>query len=233
MDIEKFFQKIESFLKDHENDRQEAVELLRELYHLCRKFKDQATIDFLTGLYNRRAFERQLELAVERARRDRSTFSLILLDVDHFKRVNDLYGHLTGDEVLKQLSKLIKESVRKVDFAARYGGEEFAIILPGTGFEGALSAAWRLKKRISETLFGPPQKPVKITVSMGLGTYRPLLGLSAKEFLDRVDRLLYAAKNRGRNLIVHEEDFIREEQLEGLSQEEKLALLGGVSAYDD
>ncbi|NPB09978.1 MAG: GGDEF domain-containing protein [Thermodesulfobacteria bacterium] len=234
MDIEKCLRRVEEFLRRHDGDGDEVIGLLKDLYQICRKLYDQATIDFLTGLYNRRAFEKQLELAVERARRDRSTFSLILLDLDHFKRVNDLYGHLVGDEVLRKVGSLIRSTMRKVDIPARYGGEEFAIILPGTGFEGALSAAWRLKKRIEETNFGTEERPIHITASMGLGTYRPLENLSARDFLEKVDRFLYAAKNRGRNVIVYESDrTFHEEHLEGLSHEEKKALMEGVRPYDD
>ena len=233
MDIEKKLEKIRSFLEENRERQDEALSLLRELYDLCSQLKSQATIDFLTGLYNRRAFEKQLELAVERAKRDKGIFSLILLDIDHFKRINDLYGHLVGDEVLKKLAQLIKDTVRKVDFPARYGGEEFAIILPSTGFEGALSAAWRLKQKIAQTNFGSEKRPIRLTVSMGFGTYRPLQGLSAKEFLNRVDQLLYAAKHRGRDLIVHEDERGLEEITEGLTPEEKIALMGGVNAYDD
>ena len=234
MDIEKTLRRVEDFLRQHRDEDDEAIRLLRELYEICQKLRDQASIDFLTGLFNRRTFEKQLELAVERAKRDRSIFSLILLDIDHFKKINDLYGHLVGDEVLRKIGHLIKSTIRKIDIPARYGGEEFAIILPGTGFDGALSAAWRLKRRLDETNFGTPDRPIKITVSMGVGTYRPLLGLSAKEFLEKVDRLLYAAKQRGRNLIVHEKEAALEEsRLEGLSQEEKEALVKGVRPYDD
>ncbi len=234
MEMEKCFRDVEEFLAKHQGDSEEAVNLLRRLYRICQKLRDQATIDFLTGLYNRRAFEKQLELAVERARRDRSTFSLLLVDLDHFKRINDLYGHLTGDQVLRQIGQLIRSTFRKIDIPARYGGEEFAIILPGTGFEGALSAAYRLKKRIEETNFGSQERPIRVTASMGLGTYRPLEDLEAEKFLEKVDRFLYAAKNRGRNIIVYESDrAFHEEHLEGLSHEEKRALMGGVRPYDD
>ncbi len=232
--IEKCLQKVERYLGQHPDTDDETVTLLRELYRVCRQLHDQATIDFLTGLYNRRAFEQQLELAVERARRERSIFSLILADLDHFKRINDLYGHLVGDEVLRKVGQLIRSTFRKVDFPARYGGEEFAVILPGTGFEGALSAAWRLKKRVEETNFGDPAQPIRLTTSIGLGTYRPLEGLNAKEFLEKVDHFLYAAKNRGRNVIVYESDrSFPERHLEGLSHEEKKTLMEGVRSYDD
>ncbi len=234
MDIDQKLRSVEEYLRKHQGEENEALGLLKDLYGICQKLKDQASIDFLTGLFNRRTFEKQLELAVERARRDRSTFSLILMDIDHFKKINDLYGHLVGDEVLRKIGYLIRSTIRKIDIPARYGGEEFAIILPGTGFDGALSAAWRIKRRLDENNFGTPDRPIKITVSMGLGTYRPLLGLSAKEFLDKVDKLLYAAKQKGRNLIVHErESGLDESYLEGLSQEEKEALVKGVRPYDD
>ncbi len=233
MDVDQLLKRVDNLLQGEKQiEREELLKLLRELRLACAHFKEQATIDFLTGLHNRRFFEEQLELAVERAKRDKIPFSLIIMDLDFFKKINDQYGHLTGDQVLQQVARLIRENVRKVDIPARYGGEEFAIIMPGTGLEGALSAARRLKRSIEEHNFGWEARPIKITASMGVGTYRPFSTLSATEFLAQVDRLLYLAKERGRNRIVHE-DLPEKKPLEGLSSEEKKALLSGVWNHDD
>ncbi len=236
MEIERKLREIEAFLEAKTQKNLSKGELwihLEELYQLCKELYEQASIDFLTGLYNRRFFEKELELCVERAKRERCVFSLILMDLDHFKSINDRFGHLAGDEVLKGVGKLIRESIRKVDIPARYGGEEFAILLPGTSFEGAFSAAWRLKKKLREYQFGTEEKPIRVTASIGVGTYRPLNGTSAQEFLSEIDALLYQAKEKGRDLIMPERESPTEDKaLEGISFEERQALKG-VWSYDD
>ncbi len=234
MDIRKRIQDIKGLLAKKANGLDpEIKEKIQELCKLCEELHNQASFDFLTGLYNRRFFEKELEINVERAIRERSVFSLILMDLDHFKRVNDKYGHLTGDEVLKGVAALIKRNIRKIDIPARYGGEEFAIILPGTSSEGALSAANRLKQELASLRFGPKKNPFSITASMGVATYRPRSNISAHEFLQEVDRLLYRAKESGRNKIVtDDEKVLWQNELEGLSFEEREALKG-VWSYDD
>ncbi len=235
MDIDQLLALVDQLVEEGKTlDKEELIKLLKELRQACVHFKEQATVDFLTGLYNRRFFEKQLETAIERAKREKVPFSLIILDLDFFKRINDQYGHVTGDQVLQQLARLIKKNIRKIDIAARYGGEEFAVILPSTGLEGAVSAARRLKRSIENHNFGLPTKPIKLTASFGVGTYSPFANWSATEFLDHVDHLLYLAKKRGRNCIVHEDIAIQKSlDLEGLSSEEKRALLNGVWDHDD
>lgn len=234
MDIEELLRQADHFLTVQEEalDCQKLLDLLKELRLACKRLQEEAIIDFLTRLYNRRFFEDQLELAIERAKRDKVPFSLIILDLDHFKKINDQFGHLIGDQVLQEVANLIKKNVRKVDIPARYGGEEFAVIMPGTGLEGALSAAKRLKRSIENFRFGTKERPIRITASIGVGTYRPFESLGAEEFLAQVDQLLYAAKQGGRNCIVHEDIRLRSSP-EGLSSEEKKALLKGVWKHDD
>jgi diguanylate cyclase (GGDEF)-like protein len=235
MEIENILNKVDNLLSLEEEgslDKKELLRLLKELRLACQHFKEQATIDFLTRLYNRRFFDNQLELAVEQARRDRVPFSLIIMDLDYFKKINDQFGHVTGDQVLQHVARLIKENARKVDTPARYGGEEFAILMPGTGIEGALSAARRIKRNLENSPLPTEKGSIKITASMGVGTYRPFSKLSATEFLEQVDHLLYLAKERGRNCIVHE-DISLYQPSEGLSAEEKKALLNGVWNYAD
>ncbi|OAG28063.1 GGDEF domain-containing protein [Thermodesulfatator autotrophicus] len=234
MDLERRLKQIKEFFAQngHKLDPKTG-QMIKELCSLCEELYAQASIDFLTGLYNRRFFEKELEINVEKAKRDRSVFSLILIDLDHFKKVNDQYGHLVGDEVLKKVAEIIKKNVRKIDVPARYGGEEFAIILPATGSEGALAVARRLKHNINEILFGPKDNPFHLTASMGVATYRPLSGLSAEEFLKKVDKLLYQAKEAGRNCIItDQEEFVLQREQEGITYEEREALKG-VWQYDD
>ncbi len=234
MDIKRKITEVKKFLREQAPAcDQEILHYLEELCQLCEELYAQASIDFLTGLYNRRFFEKELELSVERAKRDRLIFSLILLDLDHFKKINDRYGHLAGDQVLKGVGSLIKKSIRKIDIPARYGGEEFAIILPGTGFEGALSVARRLKEKISEADFDAQPQPIKVTASMGVGTYRPLNGLSPQEFFKQIDALLYQAKQAGRNQIFpRQPQQVFGDELEGITYDEKQALKG-VWLHDD
>ncbi len=234
MEIERRLREMKALLAEKRASSMEELWLhFRELYHLCEELYAQASIDFLTGLYNRRFFEKELDLCVERAQRERCVFSLILIDLDYFKTINDRYGHLVGDEVLKGVGNIIRESIRKIDIPARYGGEEFAIILPGTTFEGAFSAAFRLQKSLQKHNFGDEKDPIKITASMGVGTYRPLNGISAQEFLSEIDALLYQAKMMGRNLIMPQKDgFSQSKELEEVSLEERQALKG-VWTHDD
>ncbi len=234
-EVKKILKEVDNILNNKNGvpfECKKLLPLLRELWSICKQLEKQATVDFLTGLYNRRFFKHQLELAIERAKRYKIPFSLIILDIDHFKRINDQFGHLVGDQVLKEVAKLIKQNIRKVDIPARYGGEEFVVIIPGTGIEGAISAAKRLRKSIESHRFGTSEQPIRITVSMGVSTYSPFSPLSAEEFLAKVDQLLYAAKEKGRNCIVHELVSIRHLP-EGLSSEEKEALIRGVKNHDD
>ena len=234
-DVKKILRKVNNLLNKKNEmsfECKELLPLLKELWSICKQLDQQATVDFLTSLYNRRFFEHQLELAIERAKRYKIPFSLIILDIDHFKNINDRFGHLVGDQVLQEVAKLIRQNIRKVDIPARYGGEEFAVIIPGTGIEGAISAAKRLRESIERHRFDTSKQSLRITVSIGVGTYSPFSTLNAEEFFAKVDQLLYTAKERGRNCIVHE--LVSPRSLpEGLSTEEKEALVKGVTNHDD
>ncbi len=180
--------------------------------------------DYLTGLYNRRSFEENLEKAVELARREESSFTLLLLDLDHFKKINDTYGHDFGDQVLAAVGKTILKTIRKIDFPARYGGEEFAVILPGTGSYGGLGVARRLKEALEALRFDTPDGKIGITVSIGGAVFRSNHRLGPRELIKEVDRLLYSAKRLGRRTIVFKPEI--EPQAEGLSLEERALLFG-------
>jgi diguanylate cyclase (GGDEF)-like protein len=164
---------------------------------LFQQMQHQALTDGLTGCFNRRFFEIQLERDLHLATRMRQPVSLILVDIDHFKRVNDTHGHDAGDAALRILANALREELRGVDTAARYGGEEFAIILPQAGSEGALVVAERLRSRIERT-----EVPGVgcITASLGVATF-PLDASSRELLVTSADRALFLAKRSGRNKV--------------------------------
>ncbi len=159
----------------------------------------QATIDALTGLSNRRRFDSRLQESFQQLRRTGRTFCLILIDVDHFKKINDNLGHQAGDEVLRQLARLLNQSTRITDFVARYGGEEFVVLVPDTvRDEEGLTVAEKIRQAVaaaSLSALGP------VTVSLGLSYALPG-DTSADQVLERADQALYAAKELGRNRVV-------------------------------
>ena len=170
---------------------------------LFQQIQHQALTDALTGCFNRRFFEIQLERDLHLATRMRQPVSLVLLDIDHFKRVNDSHGHDAGDAALRFLAGVLREEVRGVDTAARYGGEEFAIILPQAGPEGALGVAERLRSRIEKT-----EVPGvgRITASLGVATF-PGDASSRELLVTAADRALYQAKHAGRNRVCSTADL--------------------------
>jgi diguanylate cyclase (GGDEF)-like protein len=159
--------------------------------------EEAAFTDHLTGLANRRRFERQLEREVGRARRFNRPFCLLLLDIDHFKNVNDSFGHDAGDDVLRRLGNALQAGTRGIDTAARIGGEEFAVVLTETDFARALEVAERLRVSISEM-----QSPVagQITVSIGLAEFNAD-SRDARELFTSADTALYEAKRQGRDRV--------------------------------
>ncbi len=167
-----------------------------ELVDGTERLKQLSATDILTQIYNRMAFNDFLGAELQRAQRYNTGMSLIMFDVDHFKIVNDTYGHLVGDEVLKTLVKVVQLGIRKVDIFARWGGEEFMILAPEAALEAACELAERLRKEIDAHVFSTAEK---ITVSLGVTTYRD--GDSADSIITRVDNALYRAKENGRNRI--------------------------------
>ncbi len=172
----------------------------------------QANLDALTKIPNRRYFYEQLPKEIKRSNRYRRPISLVMLDIDYFKVINDKYGHLTGDAVLAQLAQFIQLSARNTDIVARYGGEEFAIILPETDISTAKKFAERLRKAVERKNFSDENgnSSISFTVSMGIGNYepKPLLDMNtpvsnlSDQLIKSADDLLYLAKQDGRNKIV-------------------------------
>jgi len=168
---------------------------------LYRETRKKAVTDGLTGLYNHRWFQERLRDEVERAGRLGHELSVIICDLDHFKRINDTFGHPVGDEVLKAVSQVIRESVRKVDSAARYGGEEFVLIMVGTGAEGAREFAERLRKKVGKLVFHASMKEFNVSLSMGISVY-PSDARCKEDLIEMADEALYRAKQSGRNRAV-------------------------------
>lgn len=176
---------------------------------------EEAITDSLTGLYHHKYFKLRINEEMERARRYQRPLSLLMLDLDHFKEINDCYGHQTGDAVLKRIADILRTKTRKVDIVARYGGEEFAIILPETGTQGAQVVAGRLNQECQEArclaerirksveveeFRADEDKPIKLTVSIGIGYCDAKdKECSSSELLRRADTALYRAKENGRN----------------------------------
>ncbi len=162
-------------------------------------------IDKLTGLWNRAYFDDQIEREIERANRQGTAVALLMADLDHFKAINDNYGHQAGDHALTHLASIIRANIRSIDVAARYGGEEFAILLPSITRARAIRTAERLRRVVADTKFGdvvPGLKEARMSISLGVALYPDDAG-SLKQLIDRADRVaLYAAKNRGRNRVV-------------------------------
>jgi diguanylate cyclase len=164
------------------------------------KVRQQAFNDPLTGLMNRRGFDISIEESINNARENDSPMCLLLIDIDHFKNVNDTHGHLVGDKVLRGLSKLLVNQMRGNDFLSRYGGEEFAVILPSTPITGAHTVAENLRKsaqKLRLTHVKTGNKLTDITISTGVACYRN--GETTDDFISRCDKALYRAKNLGRN----------------------------------
>ncbi len=165
---------------------------------LYEEMERMATTDGLTGLLNHRTFQSRFDEALSTARRYSRKLSVILTDIDHFKSVNDTYGHPTGDQVLKGVSRLLKEVARDTDVVARYGGEEFAIIMPETDTKGALVIAERIRERVMKEVFQTEQGPLKVTLSLGVATF-PDVAEEKQALFDLSDQCLYYAKRHGRN----------------------------------
>jgi diguanylate cyclase (GGDEF)-like protein len=165
-----------------------------------QKMRLLATTDSLTGVLNRRYFFERAQTELERAVRYGSSMSLLILDIDHFKQVNDRFGHQTGDSVLRQLAELAGTSIRSTDLLGRYGGEEFIMLLPETDMESARAVAERMRKEIEEHRFVHDQDSIQITVSVGVSSLNnPDTKLD--DLISRADRSLYAAKDAGRNRV--------------------------------
>lgn len=172
------------------------LEQLQRVDELNRALAELATTDSLTGLRNRRAFDHSLALELAIVERHRSPLSLLMLDVDHFKRINDRLGHEAGDQVLQMIGQILSAGARVIDIVARVGGEEFAVLLPNTGAQGALEVAERMRLAVAQA---PAGAHGGVTISIGAVTLHD--GETACSLYARADAALYAAKEAGRNRV--------------------------------
>jgi diguanylate cyclase (GGDEF)-like protein len=160
-----------------------------------------ATTDGLTGLLNHRTFQHGFDMMLQRESRRQGSLSLLLCDIDHFKKINDTYGHPFGDKVLQGVAGILSKTARRIDLTARYGGEEFALLLEDAGEKGALKVAARIRKEIENMVFRHHRGPVHVTISVGLAV-SPEHGTDKALLLSRADQALYQAKKEGRNRVV-------------------------------
>ncbi len=178
---------------------QQVLQRTAALEAANRQLEQLATRDALTGLYNRRSFDEKLKECVHTSKRSGRSFALLVLDADHFKRINDTHGHNTGDAVLQQLARLLTEHTRNTDFVARYGGEEFVLLLPETAHaEEATTVAEKVRSAVEQASFA---EVGRLTISIGISLWDPR-SPGSKDLFHRADEALYQAKSSGRNRVV-------------------------------
>lgn len=182
-----------------------VMDELEALRRENEELKQALRTDMLTGLYNYRHLLDALEAEMERTRRNRTPTSLIMLDLDHFKQVNDTWGHEVGNQALVLTADVIRNTLRKIDIPCRFGGEEFTIILPATPLPQAIQVAERLRRNIEESPLEVDGETISISTSLGVEYYRAGMELSADELIHLTDGYLYQAKQNGRNQVAHPE----------------------------
>jgi diguanylate cyclase (GGDEF)-like protein len=180
-----------------------GYQIAATLKHFQRfsSIKNMAIYDTLTGLHNRRYFEERLEAEAQKCFISNTPLSLVMVDIDFFKKVNDTFGHTEGDQVLCRISSLLKTSVRKKDIVARYGGEEFILILPEARLEESFVIAERIRHLVENTLFEVRKTQVNLTLSMGVSSFPSHQVKSKEELVEMADQALYDAKRGGRNRV--------------------------------
>lgn len=182
------------------------------------KLKELVEIDDLTGLYNMRSIYQKLEAEIIRAQRFRKNFAVVMMDMDHFKNVNDDHDHLFGSFVLSEVGKMIRNTIRKVDFSARYGGDEFLIALTETNAKGAMLFTQRLKERFEKHVFKSGKDSIQLTASIGIAITHPDVPVEARDLVRKADELLYEAKKNGRNRIesFEYENLLTDKKIKGV-----------------
>jgi diguanylate cyclase (GGDEF)-like protein len=201
--------------KEVENDLRHAMDRLQsqliEIGLLQSKLREQAIRDALTNLFNRRYLDETLDRELARATREGYPLCIVMMDIDHFKDVNDVYGHEAGDIVLKKISVMLMEQSRQGDFVCRYGGEEFVLVMPNISIDVEQGRANSLLRAISSLFVPFGQFNLTITVSMGISWF-PAHGETAKKIIRAADKALYIAKNQGRNRAVIHQELEKEER---------------------
>lgn len=190
------------------------------LRHYLAELSDQVRTDPLTGIANYRYFLHAVEQEIERTQRSGQPTSLVMLDIDFFKKVNDCWGHEIGNRALVHISHLIVQTVRKLDIPCRYGGEEFTIILPDTDLRASIPVAERIRQVVEESPLTVAGQALHLTVSLGVATYTNNHPITAEELVQQADSYLYQAKENGRNQVCSAEL----PKLDAVSTEEKQVL---------
>lgn len=199
---------------------------LAQLRQNIEELSELVSTDALTGLFNYRHFRTVLKAEMDRSKRSGIPTSLIMMDIDHFKAVNDEHGHEVGNQALKHLASILQAEVRTTDIVCRYGGEEFAMIFPETHLNLAVKVADRIRRQIAGTAFEVDDGELNITVSMGASVYMKTSILDVDDFVDSVDKYLYEAKESGRNCICHI-DFSDLRAVTEVGADERAMLFGG------
>ena len=182
----------------------DTTETMNVLQEELKQAKTELLIDFMTGVSNRKGFDETLAMTISETS---DPLCLLIIDIDHFKKFNDVYGHIVGDEVLRFVAKNIQKSIKGIDYIARFGGEEFAVILPKTSLLGAMTVAESVRASIAQLKLerkGNPEQLGTLTVSIGVAQYRP--DESTETLINRADQALYFAKNAGRNRVATESE---------------------------
>lgn len=192
---------IEEIIKSFPIAENNKIDVIKKINFMYSHTRHLSVTDPLTGLYNRRHFETTIEREFLRAQRYKSDLSIALMDVDFFKKINDTYGHLCGDYVLREIAYLTLENFRKTDFVFRYGGEEIVILLTETPLDKAVIPIERLRKAIEEYPFCYDCNNMKITVSIGVEGFNENIE-TPDDMLNNADKALYLAKERGRNQVI-------------------------------
>jgi len=181
--------------------------------------RNLVSVDELTGLFNFRFLKNALEREMERTRRTGLSTGLIMVDLDHFKQVNDIYGHENGNLALQLAAGIWKTQLRKIDIPCRYGGEEFVIILPNTRIRDAVQVAERLRRELSATPLDLGAESLRLTASFGVDEYRVGESLTADGFIHRADMFVLAAKKEGRNRVCYDHDRVARPATEVTTEE--------------
>ncbi|MCR8922581.1 GGDEF domain-containing protein [Dasania sp. GY-MA-18] len=198
------------------------------LRHEVQGLQKQVRTDSLTGLYNFRHFSDVLEQEMERTRRSQQATALIMVDLDHFKKVNDNWGHEAGNQALISTAQILSKTTRQLDTPCRYGGEEFGVILPSIDLVTALQVAERIRETIALIPVMVDGQDIGLTASLGVALYEAKQGaISAQQFVERADRCLYQAKEQGRNQVAHEVLERKPELSVSLAEKEALSNMFG------
>lgn len=199
-EFNRLFELFKRAMQQAEASSYEIARLKTQLVEMTRSLDLASRIDPMTGLANRRDITEKIEQEHSRAHRHQRTFSIILVDIDDFKQINDTYGINVGDDVLVEIACVLRECVRNEDVCSRWGGEEFLFLLPETGIEGALSVAQKINQSVEMTEFKVNRPGIRTSVSLGVCNYQP--GQTVSDCLNRAEKALLQAKQNGKNRFV-------------------------------